>query len=236
MLISLTVQSLIPLLSQAAIFAFSIARFRRWFLFPMNNQSRALVETHFKCCKWGCGIFFFFLVINLLDLLWRVLVCAPACVWLAWQVRAAPALPRESGRRDGALRSQLPLGTRAGFYPGCWFSLLTLPAFLLHYHPACQTPWGLFRWKSSALSVHTHGCSGMQMEDALFIPAQPSHHGPIHSHPNAEVLGVGNYPCGAGVQESSCSSDTSSYPLHDRSVANFSVLSHPFSRGSLQSV
>lgn len=56
------------------------------------------------------------------------------------------------------------------------------------------------------------------------------------SHPHAEVLGVGNYPCGAGVQESSCSSDTSNYPLHDRSVANFSLLSHPFLRGCLQFV
>lgn len=56
------------------------------------------------------------------------------------------------------------------------FYIITLPA---------QTPWGLLRWKWSALSVRTHGCSGMQMEDALFIPAQPSHHGPIHSHPLA---------------------------------------------------
>lgn len=103
------------------------------------------------------------------------------------------------------------------------FYIITLPA---------QTPWGLLRWKWSALSVLIHGCSGMQMEDALFIPAQPSHHGPIHSL----VLGVGNYPCGAGVQESSCSSDTSSYLLHHRSVANFSLLSHPFLRGSLQFV
>lgn len=96
------------------------------------------------------------------------------------------------------------------------FSILSLPA---------QTPWGLFWWKASAVWAHTR-LLGDENEDALFIPAQPSHHGPIHSHPNAEVLGVGNDPC--GVQKSSCSTDTSSYPLHDRSVANFSLLSHPF--------
>lgn len=69
MLISLPGQSLGPLLSQASIFAFSIARFRRLFLSPVNNPSGAQL----RCT-------FFFLVINLVDLLLRVLVCAPACV------------------------------------------------------------------------------------------------------------------------------------------------------------
>lgn len=60
-----------------------------------------------------------------------------------------------------------------------FLSLPSLHSFYIITLPA-QTPWGLFRGKS-VLSMHTHGCSGMQMEDALFIPAQPSHHGPIHS-------------------------------------------------------
>lgn len=84
------------------------------------------------------------------------------------------------------------------------------------------------------LCAHTaaQGCKWKMLFSSQHSPHTMVPSTPIHSL----VLGVGNYPCGAGVQESSCSSDTSSYLLHHTSVANFPLLSHPFLRGSLQFV
>lgn len=111
-----------------------------------------------------------------------------------------------------------------------FLSLPSLHSFYIITLPA-QTPWGLFWWK---LSVHTH--TRLLRDANGRCSFHPSTTLTPRSHPHTEVLGVGNYPCGAGVQESSCSSDTSNYPLQDRSVANFSLLSHPFLRGCLQFV
>lgn len=70
-----------------------------------------------------------------------------ACDWHdKYGQREAPALPREGGRRAGAQRrghATAHWGPEQEFYQGCLFSLsITLPAFLLHYHPS-QTPWGI---------------------------------------------------------------------------------------------
>lgn len=132
-------------------------------------------------------------------------------------------LPRREG--DGTTHrghTTAHWGPEQEVYQGCLsFSLsITLPAFLLRYHPA-QTPWGDDFGLSQANCLCTHS----SLKDALSIPTQQSHHGPIHSHANAKVLGVYSYPYGVWLQGSSCSTDTHNYPLRDTSVGQSQPIS-----------
>lgn len=189
----------------------------------MNNPNGAQLRRISNAVSGTVGLFFFsFFVINLLDWLLRVLVCAPACVWLAWQVRAARrACPSQGGREMGPHVEErarnCTLGTRAGGLPRMLilpFRLHSLHSFYIITLP--RHPGGLFWFKPSKLSVLTQ--SVWRLKDALSISTQLSHDASIHSHANAEVLGVCSYLYGVWLQGSSCSIDTHNYPLCDTSV------------------
>lgn len=121
---------------------FKIAWFRRLFIFTVNNPSKEHSRSIINAA-WGAGG----VLINLLDLLWRVLACISERVWLAWKVRRERKAGPLCGGRERWRENGLCVEGRMMYvqeHTGDWsrrFAEYFFPPFWLHpYIPFTLSP------------------------------------------------------------------------------------------------